>query len=53
MYSFFPLKRKTNLFFIYLAAPSLSRGTWDLRASFQHAGSFVAAYELSVVACGI
>ena len=31
-------KKKTNLF-IYLAAPNLSCGMWDLRASFWHAGS--------------
>ena len=40
----FSFKKKTYLFFIYLAAPSLSCGMWDLRASFRHAGSLVAAY---------
>ena len=28
------------LIFIYLALPSLSCGTWDLRSSLQHTGSF-------------
>ena len=38
---------------MYLAPPSLSSGTQDLRSSLQHVGSLVATCGLLAVACGI
>ena len=39
--------------FVYLAAPGLIYGMWDLQSSLLHVISLFAAYELLVVACGI
>ena len=43
---FFFFKEEFFKIFIYLAAPVLSCGTWDLRSSLQHMGSLI-------VVCGI
>ena len=39
--------------FVYLAAPGLSRDTWDLQSSLRHAESLIVACKLLVTACGI
>ena len=37
-------------FLIYLAAPGLCCGTWDIRSLMQHVGSLAVARELLAVA---
>ena len=45
---------KEDLFYFYLclAAPVLICYMQDLRSSWQHEGSLVVAFELSVATCG-